>query len=95
MSVQVGQVVVSRAGRDKGRGFLVAGLLEGGYVHIVDGSLRKLARPKKKKLRHLKVEAFVAEELADRLTSGSAVLDADIRRTLANLGYGQEQQEEG
>ncbi len=95
MSVRVGQVVVSRAGRDKGRGFLVAGELPGGYVHIVDGSLRKLAHPKKKKLRHLKVEAYVAEALAEKMASGTEALDAEIRRTLANLGYGQEQQEEG
>lgn len=47
-----GQIVRSAAGRDAGRFFMVVSL-EGAYVFIADGSLRRLEKPKKKKLRHL------------------------------------------
>lgn len=43
-----GQIVFSKCGRDKGRAFIVYDFNEE-YVFIVDGDLRKLEKPKKKK----------------------------------------------
>jgi len=70
---QVGQIVISKSGRDKGRYFVVVGT-EGEFVFYVDGELRKLARPKKKKLRHVK---FIGLELD---TAGKT--DGEIKRLL-------------
>lgn len=50
----VGQVVKSKSGRDKGRMFLVFEVLDEEYMLIVDGKLRGVERPKKKKYKHLK-----------------------------------------
>ncbi len=47
-----GSVAVSKAGRDKGRFFLVVSV-ENDYALIADGDLRKLDNPKRKKLKHL------------------------------------------
>lgn len=47
-----GMVVLSKAGRDKGRFFAVL-QVEGKTAHIADGSLRRVAKPKLKKLMHL------------------------------------------
>jgi ribosomal protein L14E/L6E/L27E len=52
MDISIGSAVASKAGRDKGRFFAVVGI-EGDFVYIADGNLRKLQKPKKKKLRHL------------------------------------------
>ena len=46
----LGQVVFSTGGRDKGRPFVVVSI-EGDYLYVVDGMLRKLERPKLKKVK--------------------------------------------
>lgn len=49
----IGKVVLSKAGRDKGRFFIIVGISDENHVYISDGGLRPLERPKKKKFRHL------------------------------------------
>lgn len=53
--LQVGQLVRSRAGRDQGRYFMVSALVDSEYVYLVDGQLRKMEKPKKKKRKHLEL----------------------------------------
>ncbi len=51
----LGHLVVSLAGRDKGCICAVVGYADDeGYVLIADGRTRKVERPKKKKLMHIK-----------------------------------------
>ena len=52
-SINVGQIVKSKVGRDAGRIFLVFKVIDDDYLYLVDGSLRKLDNPKKKKIKHL------------------------------------------
>ena len=80
--LKVGQVVKSRAGRDNGRVFLVTKILDDQYVYIVDGNLRKLDNPKKKKIKHLTVFNSVLIEYQERLKNDIMVNDAYIRRIL-------------
>ena len=49
-----GLIVCAMAGRDRGRYFVVLEA-EGGYALIADGKSRKLAKPKKKNAKHLRV----------------------------------------
>ena len=42
---------------------------------------------------HLRIEPARADEIAKRLESGAALLDADIRKALSALGYDREEQE--
>lgn len=51
--IKVGQIVKSKAGRDSGKVFIIIDILDKDYVSIVDGKLRKLDNPKKKKIKHL------------------------------------------
>lgn len=53
MDITQGTVVVSAAGHDKGGIFAVIGFTLGEYALIADGKVRKLEKPKKKKLKHL------------------------------------------
>ena len=55
MSLQ-GSIAVSLAGRDKDRVFIIVGVLDEKYVLVSDGRLRKVEKPKKKKLKHLRLE---------------------------------------
>ncbi len=82
----VGDVVVSRAGRDKGRPFVILARPESEYALLVDGSLRRLERPKRKKLMHLMAAPQGDSARMQALTLGKQVCDADIRRHLAAHG---------
>jgi len=85
LSVALGQVVVSKAGRDTGRKFIVVNIIDDKYVEISDGSLRKLEKPKKKKLKHLIVTNEMVEPLAEKLRNNMKITNAEIRRALKSL----------
>lgn len=51
-------IVKSAAGRDKGK-FMIIISLDGDFVFIADGKERKLASPKKKRIKHIKVTRTV------------------------------------
>ncbi len=91
----LGQVAVSKAGRDQGRAFLIVGVADEAHVFLCDGVLRKLDRPKKKKLKHLRIEPVCAEQIREKLNEGSRIFDAEIRKQLITLGYNLDRQEVG
>ena len=80
--VEIGRIAVSTAGRDKGRFFMILDIIDEQYVYIVDGDLRTKDRPKKKKLRHLKLCSDVLNGIADKLEQGARVFDAEIRSAI-------------
>lgn len=82
-SIQIGQIVRSKSGRDKDRVFLVSKILDEQYVLLVDGDLRRLANPKKKKIKHLVVYQAVLKEFQERLESEIKINNAYLRRLLA------------
>ncbi|HHW00733.1 MAG TPA: RNA-binding protein [Clostridiaceae bacterium] len=85
MNVTLGQVVYSRAGRDSGRLFLVSALVDESYVLIVDGDLRRIEKPKKKKIKHLKSTGYIFEPLKEKFESGLRVSNSEIRKALENI----------
>lgn len=80
--IAIGQVVKSRAGRDKGRVFLVLEVIDDQHVLIVDGDLRKLENPKRKKLKHLMVYNTVLPEFKEKLESKIEINNAYVRKLL-------------
>ncbi len=80
--VTIGQVVKSRAGRDKGKIFLILDIIDSEHVFIVDGDLRKLDNPKKKKIKHLIVYNTVLPELKYKLDNKMKINNAYIRKLL-------------
>ena len=83
VEINVGDLVVSRAGRDKGRPFVVL-RAEEGFVYLVDGDLRRLDKPKKKKRMHVKPYPKKGSCRMD-LAEGKRLCDADIRKHIAAL----------
>lgn len=63
----IGSYVLSKAGRDKGRYFIVLSIIDENYVMICDGRHRRLENPKKKKVKHLKFFNEVDIEIKNRL----------------------------
>jgi Ribosomal protein L14E/L6E/L27E len=88
-TLKPGSVVISTAGRDSGKTFMVVRALDDNYVFIVDGVLRRLDKPKKKKIKHLAVTSHTLNGIGDKLNEGKKVFDAEIRSALKNV------QEEG
>ncbi len=76
-----GQVVFSKCGRDKGMAFIVVNADEDN-VYLVDGKLRRLEKPKKKKKIHVQITKYVDTQLNRKLSGGEYLLDSDIRKAL-------------
>ena len=51
---EIGMLAKSKAGHDKGRIYVIMNLDET-YVYLVDGCVRKLDNPKKKKRKHVQI----------------------------------------
>ncbi|AOY75082.1 KOW domain-containing protein [Clostridium formicaceticum] len=84
--INIGQVVKSTQGRDKGKFFIVLDKVDKEYVLIVDGDIRKTDKPKKKKLKHLVKLSIISAETKDRIVSNKKITNAFIRRELERLG---------
>ncbi|MDR3263337.1 MAG: KOW domain-containing RNA-binding protein [Clostridiales bacterium] len=81
--MDIGSVVYSKAGRDSERYYIVTGLSEKpDYVYIIDGELRRLEKPKLKKIKHLRDTGAVVEKLAEKFKSKKLVHNAEIRSAL-------------
>ena len=87
MDVSLGRVVVSRAGRDAGRRFVVVKVVDDFFVEIADGDLRKIEKPKRKKVKHLNITDEKAESIGEKLKSGAKITNAEIRKALADLDF--------
>lgn len=84
--ISVGQVVQSIKGRDQGRVFIVTGKIDDQHVLIADGSLRRVEKQKKKKIKHLVKYNIISEEVRDRIKNNKKMNNAFIRRELERLG---------
>lgn len=84
--LDLGQIVKSKTGRDAGRVFVVFGKVDDNHVLIVDGSLRRVDKPKKKKIKHLAKMNLVSNEIKEMLLNNEKINDSFIRRELARLG---------
>lgn len=82
----IGQIVKSTKGRDKGRFFIVVGVINKEYLLIADGDIRKIDKPKKKKMKHLVKLNILSEEVRDRVLNNKKLNNAFIRRELERLG---------
>ncbi|MBR5257833.1 MAG: hypothetical protein IK019_05040 [Clostridia bacterium] len=80
-SIVPGCLVKSKAGRDEGRLFLVIESLDENYVLLSDGDTRKVSRPKKKKLKHLRLKSLPDPDILKLLEQG--IEDYQIRKWLA------------
>ncbi len=54
-AIEIGDIVISRAGHDKDKAFVVVSVVNDGFVLIADGASRTVESPKLKRSRHLRV----------------------------------------
>ena len=82
-----GDIVLSRAGRDAGRYFVVM-RTEGNYCFFADGDLRKIDKMKKKKIKHIKRASANSEFIAGKIAAGEKVTNSEVRRALQEFKQG-------
>ena len=79
--IEPGRIVLSRAGRDAGRRFVVL-KTDDAFAFVADGDLRKVEALKKKKHRHLRPLPEFIQAIADTVTDGKTPSNAEIRKCL-------------
>lgn len=77
---EVGRLVYSKAGRDKNRYFIIVKIIDDDYVLIADGDLRKLEKPKKKKIKHIQLLSKIVEPVREKLEKGEKLTNKQLRR---------------
>ena len=90
-----GDIVLSKAGRDQGRYFVVM-RCEENFCLLADGDLRKIDKMKRKKNKHIKWAKnrdgswARSEFIANKLSANEKVTNSEVRRALAEFRAEQE-----
>lgn len=85
ISLEPGQLVVSTAGRDRGKFYLVLEETLDNKVYVVDGEIRKVANPKRKNKKHLRPCPENSSEFNQKFKAGLKITDLDIRKALKEI----------
>jgi len=84
-SVQVGRLVCSVQGRDSGRFYLIVGIENQTGVWVADGEGRKVEKPKKKNVKHLKFYDIMAPAVVEKVSRGRKITNEDVRNELKSM----------
>ena len=85
----IGGICQSVQGRDKDRFYLIKEIYADGSVGVVDGNFKKLAAPKKKNLKHIRLLPEKAEAIAVKFVEGKQVFDTEVFSALKSYNYPQ------
>lgn len=84
----IGKIVYSKAGRDKDQFYTIVSILNDEFVYIANGDIRKIEKPKKKKVKHLIFTDKVCEDIVNDIFEGKVVSNAKLRKSLeAKVAY--------
>lgn len=81
MEFEKGMFARSLAGHDKNKLYVIISV-ENEYVYLVDGKLKTLERPKKKKRKHIQIDYQISEIIQPKIKSGTQLRDEDIKRAI-------------
>ena len=77
-----GNIAISMAGHDKGHAYIII-KEENGFVYLVDGEIKKLSNPKRKSLKHVRInKQYPTDELTKKPLKNDPLYDHEIKRTL-------------
>ena len=55
------------------------------YVYLVDGDIRKVENPKKKKIKHVELTRFFDGNIAERIANKNKITNQDIKRVIKEI----------
>ena len=85
--IQIADVVIATAGREKGKLFYVLNV-DGQYLLLANGKDRPLDKPKRKKRKHVQKVLRSETRVAAKIQTGDKVLNSELRRDLAFFSRG-------
>ena len=83
MNFCAGDIVISKAGRDKDKHFVVLSVIDEQYVAVADGNQRRVDNPKRKKWKHLENTGTVSALVKEKISAGVRVTNPDLKKELA------------
>ena len=82
--LQIADVVMPTAGRDKDKWYYVLNMDET-YLYLANGKDHRIEKPKRKKRKHAVKVLRSETRVAAKLLAGDKVLNSELRRDLAYL----------
>ena len=82
MDINPADLVCSIAGRDKEKYFMVLSVIDSQYVLLCDGKMRPVDKPKKKKIKHVKLLDYSLDRIKEKLAESKKINNADVRKAL-------------
>lgn len=87
MDINRADIVVSINGRDKGKRFFVIDRDEA-YALLCDGKTRRIEKPKRKKIKHIRLDSTSDSRAAQKIRNGDKLTNSEIRRSIAEYLVG-------
>ncbi len=75
MELNLGQVVISKQGKDSGLIYVVSGFSPDGKINLIRPNKFNLSRPKRKNIKHLQFTKIIINELAELIKAGNHDID--------------------
>ena len=82
MEIAKANIVLSDAGRDRGKLFFVMSV-EGEFLLLADGKSRKVEAPKRKKRKHVRLVSDKELEVSTKIKGDEKITNSELRRALA------------
>ena len=92
MDIARSNIVKSIAGRDAGSLFFVLAT-EGDFLLLADGKRRRVETPKRKRRKHVELVEEGSGPVADKIRSSEKITNSELRKALAALSGGNQDQE--
>lgn len=80
----IGCFATSIAGHDHNNIYVIIAA-DDEYVYLVDGKIRKVNNPKKKKLKHVQLIKRTDDTIAGRINNNVALSNEDIKYAIKNI----------
>lgn len=84
MNKYIGCFATSIAGHDHNNIYVIIDA-DDQYVYLVDGKIRKVNNPKKKKLKHVQLIKRTDDTIAGRINNNVALSNEDIKYAIKNI----------
>lgn len=85
MKYEIGDLVLSKAGRDKASFLIVVGVLDNKMVFLADGKSRKIEKPKLKKIKHISKINVKSTLICDKIKRNEKIPNALIRKEIERI----------
>jgi len=81
---KAGLAAASKQGRDKGKQYIIIKVIDKDFALVSDGETRPLAKPKRKRIKHLKLTDVAFADIENKLNGADKkkLYDTEIKRAL-------------